>query len=335
MQPRAPLEHARGDHLHERLERGLHRVADVIDDRAAVAADRARIAARGNVEGDDEAGFFEQRPHRFEARIVVLELAELFGAVDHVVAERDRAKAVLRGPADLAQRAGLIARGDRRGGQDARRVALHVLAAELVRPAVPLAAHRHREHRVGRGPAQEALVREHQLDVDAVGVMRGEPFGHGAARRVAQHVLVVHARARDRGGQALARVSARVGGGVHPGGLHALRAVALGDQPLRAVFAQLEVRNPRAVLGLDALEVLARLDRVTVGGEHEVLIRVAGARRAGPARGARRLAPPEVVGCARRVAPHFVESRCHRLVPPQARVARDGSPAREASPAAV
>src|SRR6185312_14131799 len=56
----------------------------------------------------------------------------------------------------------------------------------------------------------------------------------------------------------------------------------------------LQVRDALAVLRLDILQVVGRLDHVGVGREHEVLVRGAGPRRPRPARLARRLPPPEV-----------------------------------------
>ena len=56
LQVRVALEHAGRDHLHERLDRRLHAVADVVDDRPAVAADGPRIAARRHVERERQPG---------------------------------------------------------------------------------------------------------------------------------------------------------------------------------------------------------------------------------------------------------------------------------------
>ena len=264
------------DELHERLDRRLHGVAHVVDDRPAVAADRAWVAAGRHVEGEGEPRLLDEGPQRLVDRVVVLDVAPHLGPVDRRVAEAQPDEVVLRGPGHLGHRTIQISGGNRSERSRAPVVPTACAAVEVVGPPVPGAAHRVGEDRIGRRPAEESLVREDELDVDPVGSLIGQPLGDGASGGVAQDILGLHPRTPMTlfAGRFRSRRVRR---------LDHHRPVPLGDRPLRSVVAHLDVRDPREVLGFDVLgEVGARLVRVAVARHHEELVRVVGVSGSGP-----------------------------------------------------
>jgi hypothetical protein len=289
------LEDARRDHLHQRLDRGLHAVADVVDDRPALAADGAGIATGRHVERQRDASLGVERPELLERLVVVLEVAPLLHAVDRAVAEREPDEAVLRSPLRLGEGEVDVAGGDRRQRAAPAVVPALGAAEPVVGPAVPRPAHRVGEHRIGRGPAQQALVREDQLDVDAVARLVVEPLLDRQAALVAHVVLGLHAALDVLIVLGLLERLLVLHGGRRGAALDQLRSVALGDHPLRAVVAALDAGDAVAVLRVDVLgQVRARLLGMAVGRHHVVLVRVAGVGRMRPAFGARSVLPPEV-----------------------------------------
>ena len=179
------LEHAGGDHRHERLDRRGHRVAHVVDDRSAVAAAGPRITAGGHVERDDQAGLLEQRPHRLERRDRCTAACRARSVpVDRRAAEAHAAVAVVGGPLDLAHRPVDVA-GRRAAPSAGSTGSGRACTAEVVDSAQRLKA-RHiaiGEDRVGRGPAQQPGGREDELDVDAVECLVGDALLDACVRR--------------------------------------------------------------------------------------------------------------------------------------------------------
>src|SRR5262249_10863173 len=119
----------------------------------------------------------------------------------------------------------------------------------------------------------QALVGEHDLGVDAVAGVVAQPIQRIGPGPVARLVLALEVA-----------------------GPQAIGTVALGDPPLHALVVGDHAGDPVAVLGLDALgPQRGRLVGVTVGRDHEVLVRGSGARRPRPAGVARGLETPPVL----------------------------------------
>ena len=131
----------------------------------------------------------DERPEALEGGIVVLDVAPDLRPVDGGVAEAQADEVVVGGPSHLGQRAVDVTRRD--GGERSGATAgpSGRATVEVVRPAIPRAAHRIREHGIGGRPAQQPLVGEDQLDVDPVGGLIAEALVDGAARGVAQRVF--------------------------------------------------------------------------------------------------------------------------------------------------
>ncbi len=143
----------------------------------------------------------------------------------------------------------------------------------LVRPVVPDCALRRGKHRVRRRPHGEALVREDNFDVDAVGLVVLHPVGGVGAGFRADPVLALKAHDAD-----------------------AVRTVAFAIAPLHAVRVGLDARHAIAVLLVDALHPkVRRFVRMAVSRDHEVFLRVIDARGPAPALNAGRVQTPKVL----------------------------------------
>ena len=100
--------------------------------------------------------------------------------------------------------------------------------------------------------------------------------------------------------------------GVGRGPTHALRPVALGDQPLRPVRPHLHMRQALAEFGLDVRSDSQAGSTAWVSAENmKYLAGVPRARRSRPACRTRRLAPPEIVGRPFGIAPHLLQDIAH------------------------
>ena len=277
------LEHARRDELHERLDRRLHRVADVVDDRPAVAADGARVAARRHVERDRQPGLGVERPERLERRVVVLEVAPLLGAVDRAVAEAQADEAVLGGPRRLglapARRrrwrsrpaAGSCRRSSRRRRRTSRRPSGSTPGTWRRRTpgrASPSTA--------GPCSGRSARCRCRRARWSAMRSSIVEPA------LVAQHVLGLHAQPGGGGCRSAFSndcCSCTVA-------VFSPRLTSCGRLP--SVIIHSEPSSRRSMCGMRSrnsasmysAEVRARLLGVAVRRDHQVLVRRAGVRRA-------------------------------------------------------
>ena len=78
------LEDPRGAEVCHRLDRGRQRVRDVVDDGAAVATGRPRIAPGGDVERDAEIGVLDGGPQWIEERKVVVRVLDVVRAPDRL-----------------------------------------------------------------------------------------------------------------------------------------------------------------------------------------------------------------------------------------------------------
>ena len=293
-QPGVALEDARRDQMDERVHDRRHGVRHVVDQRAAVAADRARVATGRYVESERQAGFFDQRPERLERLVVVLKLSVGERPEDGFGRQGQALEPLRRGPGDFGQRPVEVARGD----HGHRHEAVPVVAERLVRPAVPGAEHRALKHRVGRPEGQQSLVRKDDLRVHPVRVGIGQPRGHVRAGMVAAQVVRleplrvglehVHVLERLQRGQMLLGVAPRL----HEQGFH-----ALADRPLRPVDVRFHARNAVPVCRFDTrLQIVVRFDAVRIDRHHVIFIRVPGPRGPRPAGRAGRFRTPRVAG---------------------------------------
>ncbi len=159
-----------------------------------------------------------------------------------------------------------------------RRHEIVILAVHLPREIVPNLALRHPERGIAGGEHHEALVGKDDLGIDAVADLILNPCDGIGARVAAQTILAVLTRhVRD-----------------HPR-THARFAQALGDEPLFALGVDLDMGQAVAILRVEPLAPqAARFVGVTIRGDHQVPVGIAGPRRASPSFVAGRLQPPAI-----------------------------------------
>ena len=244
-------------------------MADIVDHRPAIAPRGARIAAGRNVEGEGQVGFLDQRPHRVEVRQVVVDVVDVMAAPDRFAGEAEHPVADPGAALDFGHGTVKVAGGDRCDGHHRVPVGAELLPG----PIVPHAALGVGEHRVGRRPHGEALVRKDDLDVDPVALVVLQPLGRIGAGLRTNPILALEAH--------------------HP---DAVRAVAFAVAPLHALLVGDDARRALAILlGQARRPQVRRLVRVAVGRDHEVFAGILNARRALPALGARRIEAPEIL----------------------------------------
>ena len=179
------LEHARGDQVHERVHNGRHRVRNIVNQRPAIAPDRARVASGRDVEGHGQVHFFDQRPEGLERFVVVLQLALFERTKDGFIRHGESLEAVLRSPSHFGHGSFKVAGGNHGHGHKAR----PVIAKGLQRPAVPGPEHRPLKNRVRRAKGQQTLVRKNNLGVNAIRVRVGQTLCDIGAGMVAAQIF--------------------------------------------------------------------------------------------------------------------------------------------------
>ena len=187
---------------------------------------RARIASGADVKRYRHPGFLDQRPHRVVDFLVVVGIARVLRIEHRLARQREAAESELRDALDFRERAFDIGGRERRH----RRHPIVVRRVGFPRPVIPHAALRLRELRIRGGPHEEALVGKNDLGIDAVAAPIFQPLRDDRAGLVAHEILALEdAVLQPRAPQPVA------------------------DHPLDALRIDLDARQPRAILLVEAL----------------------------------------------------------------------------------
>ena len=204
-------------------------------------------------------------------------------AEDRLARQGQPAKAEFGGALHFRNRAFQVASGEAGHG----RHPVVVGAEGLPSPVVPAAAASHGEFGVWGGPHRQALVREDDFGLHAVGFHVPQALFRGGAGGVAPPVFALQGSLEA----------------------DACRAIALGDLPTLALLVNLHPRQPMGQLRIDAFgEKVVGLVGVAIRRHHEEFVRRARPGGALPSRVARRLPPPRISRFVHRTPPFDAEA---------------------------